>query len=428
MLICDCTLRDGGYYTNWDFEKKTVIKYLKTMETIDSINIVELGYRSKKAKKYFGEYFYCPEYFLKEARELAPSKTLAIMLNEKDCTKNDLEYLLTPCLGTIDLIRLAVDPANFERALNLAVLIKDMGFKVAFNLMYMSEWTKDHLFITKLKLADGIVDLLYLVDSYGSMIPAETITSFDAVKKEVPLPLGFHGHNNLELGLINTIKAIEAGAKVVDCTITGMGRGAGNLKTELLLTYLNSKENQNIDLSHISDLVATFETLQQKYKWGTSLPYMISGAYSLPQAEVMSWMMKHRYTIHSIVMALQNKKDQVEDNLRLKTFVTQKSYDEAIIIGGGNTSLSVKDAIQKYTESKNICLILAGGRFAEAYNEIKIDQFCCLVGAEGIKIENVSNIIETFIVPPHPRPMGTIIPTVREITLIQKKNPDNFRI
>jgi len=96
--ILDCTLRDGGYYTNWDFDKEFVTKYLKTMENTESIKIVELGYRSLPKENYLGEYYYSPKYFLEEAKEIAPSKMLAIMLNEKDVTINDL-HILDDCVG-----------------------------------------------------------------------------------------------------------------------------------------------------------------------------------------------------------------------------------------------------------------------------------------------------------------------------------------
>lgn len=413
MLICDCTLRDGGYYTNWDFEKHIVERYLRTMEKISSIDVLEVGYRNKPAQEYYGEYFYCPKYFLKEVKLLAPSKKIAIMLNEKNCTINDLEELLNPCQGLVDIVRLAVNPDNYSRALKLAKAIKEMGFEIAFNLMYLSTWSNNEFFIKKLNQADGIVDFLYLVDSYGSMQPKDITKAIIKIKEQTKTPLGFHGHNNLELALINTITAIENGAEFADCTVTGMGRGAGNLKTELLLTYLNSNYNKEIDFSAISELISVFEEMQEKCKWGTNLPYMISGAFSLPQAEVMNWISKHRYTISSIVLALQNKKDNVEDNLKLEVFSQNKKYDEVIIIGGGSTSLKTYDAIQKYVNNKNIGIIMAGGRFAKKYLNIENDKYFCLVGAEANKFEDISfeklkNQI--FIVPPHPRPMGTILP------------------
>ena len=66
--ILDCTLRDGGYYTNWDFDKDLVINYSKVMESLP-IDYVEVGYRSIPLSGYLGEYFYCPNYVLKELKK-----------------------------------------------------------------------------------------------------------------------------------------------------------------------------------------------------------------------------------------------------------------------------------------------------------------------------------------------------------------------
>ena len=80
---------------------------------------------------------------------------------------------------------------------------------------------------------------------YGRLIwrrISEEVKEHDLVKSKSDVKIGFHGHNNLELALINTLTAIDCGADIVDATVTGMGRGAGNLKTELLLTALNSRK------------------------------------------------------------------------------------------------------------------------------------------------------------------------------------------
>ena len=107
-------------------------------------------------------------------------------------------------------------------------------------------------------LLDGKIDFLYMVDSYGSVYPDELVELIKLIKKRTNVALGFHGHNNLELGLINTLTAIENGVDIVDSTITGMGRGAGNLKTELLLTVLNSKGILDFDYNHLSNVVDIF--------------------------------------------------------------------------------------------------------------------------------------------------------------------------
>ena len=138
MQILDCTLRDGGYYTNWDFENDVVDTYIHNLNALP-IDYIELGYRNKTQTEYLGQFGYCPVSTLQHIHSLSKKK-LAIMLNEKDCLPSDLELLLEPIKGVISMIRLAVDPKNFDRAIILAKAVKAMGFDVAYNTMYMSTW------------------------------------------------------------------------------------------------------------------------------------------------------------------------------------------------------------------------------------------------------------------------------------------------
>src|ERR1700712_5379193 len=108
FTILDCTLRDGGYYTNWDFDKELVNTYIQSLNHLP-VDYIELGYRSKPMKEYFGKYFYCPVYELESLRKLS-NKKLVIILNEKDVTPNDIPELLEPCAGLIDMVRIALDP------------------------------------------------------------------------------------------------------------------------------------------------------------------------------------------------------------------------------------------------------------------------------------------------------------------------------
>ncbi|MCB0745276.1 MAG: hypothetical protein KDC67_15310, partial [Ignavibacteriae bacterium] len=159
MKILDCTFRDGGYYTNWDFDMVMVHDYIESMNELP-IDFIELGYRSKSLAGYYGEFFYCPEYLLKEIRRKS-AKKLAVMLNEKDTDSENVDLLLRPVIGLIDLVRIAVNPDRFDSSLILAKSIKDLGFEVGFNIMYMSTWAKRKDFLNKLKLVDGIIDYLY---------------------------------------------------------------------------------------------------------------------------------------------------------------------------------------------------------------------------------------------------------------------------
>ena len=256
MKILDCTLRDGGYYTNWDFNSKIVDAYILAMNELP-IDYLEVGYRNKPSKEYMGKFGYTPVSVLKHLRNIS-TKKIAIMLNEKNTTPEDLNHLLLPIIGLVDMIRIAIDPQNIDRAIVLAKAIKTMGFEVGFNVMYMSKWAEMNGFLSKLKAIDKIADLFCMVDSFGGITPKEVKNLLKEVRKYTHVPVGFHGHDNLQLGLINSITAIDDGIDFIDATITGMGRGAGNLKMELLLTYLNKHHGLNVDFNVLGNIITTF--------------------------------------------------------------------------------------------------------------------------------------------------------------------------
>ncbi|MEM8566442.1 MAG: aldolase catalytic domain-containing protein [Bacteroidota bacterium] len=430
VKILDCTLRDGGYYTNWDFDEQLVKDYYQAMENLP-VDYVEIGYRSIPMDSYLGKFFYCPEYVMQEAKKAMPSKKLAIILNEKDVELSDVDYLIEPCKGYIDLIRIAVNPSNFERAVKLAAYLKKYEFQVAFNVMYMSSWNENKAFLQSLPLVNGVVDYFYMVDSFGGVLPTQVVETTNMLKSSLKITFGFHGHNNLELGLINSITAMEEGCELIDSTITGMGRGAGNLKTELILTYLSSRGNlEKFSFSELSKVVDSFEELQKYHQWGTNLPYMISGANSLPQKDVMNWISKRRYSVTGIVNALQNRKEKISDNLNVPDFKPTSTYKKALIIGGGKTSLSHLEAVQRALENpkyrNDTCIIHASTRYAKEYNNLNVSQYYCLVGNEGHRLKSAFDSLDFFehkcILPPYPREMGTYIPEAIKSHTVQLKS------
>ena len=413
VKILDCTLRDGGYYTNWDFDRELVEVYLKSMEELP-IEYLEVGYRNPSLDNYRGEYYYCPENTLAFIKSIS-SKKLAIILNEKDVNPSMLDKLLTPCSGIIDLIRIAIDPANFKRAIDLAKEIRQRGFLVGFNVMYMSKWNEYPEMLSLLNEIDGIVEYFYLVDSFGGVFPDDVRNTIGLIREKSTCKIGFHGHNNLEMALANTLVALDAGADIVDATMTGMGRGAGNLKTELLLTTLNKTKEVQIDFNALSEVTVQFQKLQEEYMWGTSLPYMVSGVNSLPQKKVMDWVSKRYYSINSIVRALNNDKDQVKDNLKLDLYTSNSSDTGVIIIGGGESIQRHSEAIKQFLSNRpEMVIIHASSRHAKMFGDLPNKQTFCLVGNEGVRLERVFEGLESFshtcVLPPYPRKMGTFIP------------------
>lgn len=414
--IFDATLRDGGYYTDWDFDNQTVDAYIKAMNALP-IDYLELGYRNNPSKEYLGKYGYCPVSVLKHIRATC-TKKLDVMLNEKSTKPEDLDTLVKPLVGIVDMIRIAIDPKNYDRAVVLAKAVKAFGFEVGFNCMYMSRWLTDYPdFLKKLNQINGVADLFCMVDSFGGMTPKELTTIVKEVRANTTVPVGFHGHNNLQLGLINTLTAIDLGLEYVDCTVLGMGRGAGNLKTELLLTVLNAQQGLEVDFNVLGDVITAFTPLYEKYRWGTQLPYMISGANSIPQKEVMELVTNRVYSFDSIVRGLQNRKDRVEDNAKYP-ILENKNYDNVIIIGGGQSPVVHLDGIIDFIkQSKNIALVFATARHAGKFLNIDVPQYYCLLGREAKRLKanvNAEKFKATCVLPPYPRKLGTDVPEYAE--------------
>lgn len=410
MKILDCTLRDGGYYTNWDFSDDVVTAYIHATNILP-IDYIEIGYRSNPSTEYLGKYGYSPLSVLRKLQETS-TKKIAVMLNEKSTAVDDLERLVKPIAGCVDMIRLAVDPQNFDRAVELVSAVKSYGFEVGFNLMYMSKWDEYDGLLPRLHKLDGVVDIFNMVDSFGSLTPDEVKDIFAKVRDNTSAPIGFHGHDNLQLSFINTLTAIGCDADSVDATILGMGRGAGNLKMELLLTHL-AKDSLEVDFNTLGDVVMAFQPLLEKYNWGTSLPYILAGANSIPQKEVMTWVTNRTYSFNSIIRALDNRRNNVADNARMPVLQGRRA-SSVMLIGGGQSVVEHKDAIIEYLVSRpEVAVVFVTARYAALFAQIPNARYYCLVGNEAKRMKSTLPA-ECYkgvcILAPFPRTMGTEIP------------------
>lgn len=421
--ILDCTLRDGGYYTDWDFSNDTVAEYISTTNQLP-IDYIEVGYRNNPSKDYLGRFGYCPLSVLKQLKSQT-TKKIVVMLNEKSTQIEDLDNLLLPIKGLVDMIRLAIDPKNFDRAVLLAKAVKEMGFEVGFNTMYMSKWSTEYKgFLSKLSQINDIADLFCMVDSYGGITPEEVKSITNEVRSNTSCAIGFHGHNNLQMGLINTLTAIECGVDFVDATALGMGRGAGNLPMELLLTYLKN-EGLDVDFNILGEYVSAFQPLMEKYHWGTNLPYMIAGANRIPQKEVMDWVSNRAYSFNSIVRALDNQREKKEDNARYPVFDGYMARN-VLVIGGGPSVIEHIDAVMDYVSmNPDMALIFVTARHVQYFAKLPNPHYYILVGNEAKRMKRnikAADFCGTCILAPYPRKMGTEVPEYAESSTKELKH------
>lgn len=411
VKILDCTLRDGGYYTNWDFDRCLVDNYIKTINDLP-IDYIEVGYRSPAKNDYMGEYFYLPIETIDRIREQINSTVkLAIMINTKDVASiQELESLLFDIKEKIDLVRFAVSPSNIQSAVSFAKKVKDLGFEVALNLMYLSQKDSEEIINEVNYILDHVsnIDFLYLVDSYGACLPSEVKDKFMAIKEEhKALEFGFHGHDNIQLAYANSLEAINAGVNIIDATITGMGRGAGNLSTELICSYEAANQNIDLDYTNLVDLVEKFNVLKTEYGWGTSLPYMISGFNKLPQGEVMELISLKRFSTNNIVKIIENKihnetpKSTAKDVDELFNSRSKYSnYDFSVLVGGGTSVPTHIDGLKSLNTKFNILFIHSTTKHLDLFLEEGFNNLVCLPGDEfkKVKSNNIRNNSLKFII------------------------------
>jgi 4-hydroxy 2-oxovalerate aldolase len=397
--ILDCTLRDGGYYTNWDFEDGLVRDYLLAMSQMP-VSLIELGYVSEPDQGYAGQYFYLNKSKLTSLREMVPNAPpFAIMLNAKSCTPDRIPAMLNGLQDVVDTVRIACDPDQIEHGYSLVEAIKTQSFRANLNLMYLSNnWDRDEFFDSLEQFRD-VADMVALVDSYGSCYPHQVGMAVSRASEILPGKIGFHGHDNISLSFANAISAIDHGATVIDSTVLGIGRGAGNLRTEILAMHLQKVFGETVDMLPLTGLFDELNAMKSDFRWGAELPYIVSGFSNLPQKDVMDWMGIRRYSTHSIVAALQedslkgasspnfsrlNKSDILEDGV----------VPECILIGGGDTAAFHAEAIIDYAEQVGAILIHSSTRNIQSYERTCARQVLCIVGDEASKLSG--KMVQSF--------------------------------
>lgn len=345
-MILDCTLRDGGYYTNWDFSSEFIRNYIDTIN-LTPIKYAEIGYIGFNQKSYRGEfYFLTPEKIINLRKSLNSSIKISVMIDFKDIKDiKDYENLnIKNYASIVDLIRVAINIEDFKKSQSFFEHCKRLGFHTALNLMRSTENDLNQI---KHQLSNVNVDYFYIVDSNGSLFPENVKKIIQSLRSSFTKKIGFHGHNNLELAFANSIVAMKEGVDVIDGTFTGMGRGAGNTKTESLLFKTNGITDRS--LPKIYRFLEYLEKQKALLKWGPSFPYLFSGFHNLPQGPIMELIQKNRLNYISMINRFQeNSNSHPKVSLNGPT----------LILGNGSSYSIVESHVHKFINVFNITNVI----------------------------------------------------------------------
>jgi 4-hydroxy 2-oxovalerate aldolase len=193
-----------------------------------------------------------------------------------DIGRVDENDILPRSESMIDLIRVACYIQDVDKALELVQTFHDRGYETTLNIMALSNVMENQLVEAFERINESVVDVVYIVDSYGSLKPSDVGYLVDKFRQHLPNKrLGVHAHNNLQLAFANTLLAAGKGVELLDASVYGMGRAAGNCNTELLVSEL---QNTKYNVRPVLDMIEKFMIpLREKEEWGYIIPYMITG-------------------------------------------------------------------------------------------------------------------------------------------------------
>ena len=376
VQVLDCTLRDGGYYNNWNFPSDIINRYLEAMSAA-GVDIVELGMRSLINKGFKGAVGFTTDDYL-ATLSIPSNLKVAVMVNASEIVG---EIPLEECLGVlfplnasasaVDIVRIACHVHEFEKALPAAKWLREKGFIVGFNLMQISDRTQQEV-IAISRIAGGQeLDVLYFADSMGSMTPEHCRKVIQWLKTHWNGALGIHTHDNMGLALQNTLAALDEGVTWLDSTVTGMGRGPGNARTEELAIEIAERLGVAVNLVPLMTIIRNyFQPLKNECGWGSNPYYYLSGKHGIHPTYIQEMLADARYneedslaviehlrieggkkfSIDTLHMARQNFGGDVKGSWAPSTLFLDR---EVLLLGTGPGVKEHKKAIEEYIKRKH---------------------------------------------------------------------------
>jgi 4-hydroxy 2-oxovalerate aldolase len=369
--LLDCTLRDGGYYNAWDFSVDLINDYLEAMSAI-SVDYVELGFRSLEANSFKGSCAYTTDNFIRQLN-LPSNLKLGVMINASEIVNHNkglvyaISQLLKPSIKSpLTLVRIACHMHEFESALPACLWLKEMGYEVGINLMQIAERSKDEIEKVANLASQYPIDVLYFADSMGSMSPDHTSDIISTLRHCWDGPLGIHTHDNMGQAMANSLRAVSNGVTWIDSTVTGMGRGPGNVQTEYLAIEIAEFKKIPLNLAPLLSVIDKhFKPLQSKYCWGMNPYYYLSGKYCIHPSFIQEMLSDSRYDNEDLFTVIDNLREIGGKKFSIKTLENGRNFykgepsgswsphsliheKEVLIIGAGPSANRHRKALEDY--------------------------------------------------------------------------------
>lgn len=381
LQILDCTLRDGGYVNNWDFGRANIARIILNLLK-SNIDIVECGFLSNRKP-------YCPDKSIFDSidrfKEIIPYKDsnskFVCMINYGEFNLSDIPDYDG---SSVDGIRVVFHKRDLEPALEFCRKLKEKGYLLFIQPMVTINYS-DYELLKIVKVINEINPYaFYIVDSFGVMRKNDLLRMFYLIDNNLDnsISVGYHSHNNLQLAYSNSqalVEVLTTRSIIIDSSVLGMGRGAGNLNTELFIQYLNNHHDCLYNVNPLLKIID--ETLSKVYAtnyWGYSLPYYLSALYNCHPNYASYLSDKNTLGVEAIRKILSEispdnsdsfnksyieelytkyQKRKIDDSEEMKQIKQLIGTQEILVIAPGQSIDTNKEYIQTFIKENNLLCI-----------------------------------------------------------------------
>lgn len=375
IKILDCTLRDGGYINNWMFGETVITDIIKNL--IEShIDIVECGFIRNVDTDCDSSVYSNMDQLAKIIEPKNNNIVYAVMIEQHNYVPDIISNYSDK---TADLIRLTFRRNEWAAAKKTAWELMEKGYRVCIQPVGTASYDDSSL-INLLKDVNELNPYaFYLVDTLGVMYRHEMRKFFYLIDNNLSknICLGFHSHNNLQMSFANAQEIIRLNRDreiIIDSSCYGMGRGVGNLATELIADYINNSITQRYFLRPIFNIVDKYlMPIYAQQRWGYDLPYFLSATFKCHPNYASHLMRKETLSVERIeklfsLIPLDKRNeynadliealylsvqecniDDTESYMELWDIINKK---EVVVIGPGASIITYKDKVDTVADGR----------------------------------------------------------------------------
>lgn len=382
VKLLDCTLRDGGYLNDWNFGHDSIVNIYERLVS-SKIDMIEVGFLNEKYESDLEHTIQPDSRSLERLYENLPKGNSMIvgMIDYGTCPIKNI----IPCDESyLDGIRVIFKKEKSKSAIGFCHEIKKLGYKVFAQAVSITSYSDEEL-KELLSLVNELEPYAFsLVDTYGLLHKNQLMHYFEMSDRYLKpsVALGYHSHNNFQMAYANCIELIEKDILrdlLIDGSLYGMGKSAGNAPIELLATYLNDTNRSNYKVYHLLEAIdTTILDIRKEIQWGYSFKFFVSASNDchpnyvsylmdkkklstksinaiLEQIEPEKKLNYDRDYIEELYIAFQKKEcDDTLDRIKLADIFKGKKI---LLLGPGKNVYLQSGDIDSYQEQNNVISI-----------------------------------------------------------------------